>query len=57
MDCNVPKGIELDGIVIHGKRRKALVRFKGGALWEKTLKPTSPYPLVQEGEAIGNYML
>lgn len=51
-----PKAIQLDGIMIRGNVRKALLRIKGATGRQKEKdKPESPFITVQEGEKISDY--
>jgi hypothetical protein len=52
-----PNGIQLDGVVIHGKTKKALVRFRDRPLRAKPTRGRSQQLVVQEGESIGDYKL
>ena len=51
-----PKAFQLDGIIIHGDTRKALVRMKtgGGPVGQKG-KSQSPYIVVTEGGLLADY--
>jgi hypothetical protein len=49
------KAIQLDGVLIHGSSRKALIRHKGKMPGGNNKKGESPYSTVQEGEAVGDY--
>lgn len=51
--------IQLDGVVIHGNTRKALIRLKaqpGGGVGPKgQKKPQSPFVTVRENQQVGDY--
>jgi len=50
-----PKAIQLDGIMIHGSIKKALLRLKGGSSPKEKGKKDSPFTTVSEGEKINDY--
>jgi hypothetical protein len=50
-----PKAIQLDGIMIHGNIRKALLRLKGGSSPKEKGKKDSPFTTVREGEKVSDY--
>lgn len=50
-----PKAIQLDGIMIHGPVRKALLRLKGGTGAREKGKKDSPFTTVSEGEKVNDY--
>ena len=50
--------MQLDGVMIQGNTRKALLRLKGplpAPAGEKRGKPPSPYMTVREGQQVGEY--
>ncbi len=50
------KAIQLDGIIVYGNTKKAIIRFKGAASGaDSKKKGGSPYSAVQEGGQIGDY--
>jgi hypothetical protein len=52
--ANVPiSNIQLDGVMVNGNSKKALVRMKGAQAGMK--KPTSPFLTVREGQQIGDF--
>ena len=54
---NLPaKAVQLDGIIIHGDSRKAIVRVKGQVPSQPGTKshPTSPFQTIREGDMIGD---
>ena len=50
-----PKTVQLDGIMIRGSLRKALVRLKGSPGPKDKGKKDSPFTTVSEGERINDY--
>jgi hypothetical protein len=50
-----PKAIQLDGIMIHGSIKKALLRLKGGPAPKEKGKKESPFTTVSEGEKVNDY--
>ncbi len=52
-----PKALQLDGIIIHGETRKALIRFKGQTPGKDKSKDNSPFVSVREGEKISDYVV
>lgn len=56
------KSVQLDGVLIHGHTKKAVVRFKGGQPSQGQHgkdkgKSELPFKTVQEGEKIGDYLV
>lgn len=49
--------IQLDGIIIHGDSRKALLRYKGQVPGAEKKKDRSPYVTVREGQRFGDYQV
>jgi hypothetical protein len=52
-----PKALQLDGIIIHGETRKALIRVKGQIPGKEKGKDSSPFISVREGEKISDYVV
>lgn len=52
-----PKSIQLDGIVVYGDTRKALIRIKGQLPGDDRRKGGSPYVSVGEGDKVGGYQV
>ncbi len=52
-----PKALQLDGIIIHGETRKALIRVKGQMPGKDKGKESSPFVSVREGEKISDYVV
>jgi len=52
-----PKALQLDGIIIHGETRKALIRVKGQMPGKDKGKDNSPFVSVREGEKISDYVV
>jgi hypothetical protein len=50
-----PKTIQLDGIMIRGNLRKALLRLKGGPGPKEKSKKDSPFTTVSDGEKVSDY--
>jgi hypothetical protein len=51
------KSIQLDGVMIYGKVKKALVRIKGQSGGAQQGKGKSPFMTAQEGEKIGDFQV
>ena len=49
------KAIQLDGVLIQGANRKAIIRHKGKMPGSTDKKGESPYTTVREGESVGDY--
>lgn len=49
--------IQLDGIIIHGDSKKALLRYKGQVPGAEKKKGQSPYVTVREGQRFGDYQV
>ncbi len=49
------KAIQLDGVMIQGATRKAIIRHKGKMPGSTEKKGQSPYTTIQEGESVGDY--
>lgn len=52
-----PKAIQLDGVVIYGDTRKAVIRFKGQVPGVDSMKGQPPFISVREGEKVGDYQV
>jgi hypothetical protein len=51
------KAIQLDGVMIQGNSKKALLRVKGPVPGARKGKEKSPYMSVEEGERFGDYQV
>ncbi|NLI80577.1 MAG: hypothetical protein GX443_02665 [Deltaproteobacteria bacterium] len=51
-----PKAVQLDGVLIQGETKKAIIRFKGAVAGMEKDK-SSPFSTVREGEKIGEYQV
>lgn len=52
-----PKALQLDGIIIHGDTKKALIRLKGQMPGKEKGKESSPFVSVREGEKVSDYVV
>jgi hypothetical protein len=52
-----PKALQLDGIMIHGNTKKALIRLKGQMPGKDKGKDNSPFVSVREGEKVSDYVV
>lgn len=51
------KAIQLDGVFIHGKTKRALIRYKGAVPGNPRGRAASPFARVEEGEKVGDYVV
>jgi hypothetical protein len=52
-----PKALQLDGIIVYGSTKKALVRMKGQTPGQAKGKEGSPFVSVREGEKVSDYVV
>jgi hypothetical protein len=52
-----PKALQLDGIIVYGSTKKALVRMKGQVPGQAKGKEGSPFISVREGEKVSDYVV
>jgi hypothetical protein len=52
-----PKALQLDGIIVYGSTKKALVRMKGQVPGQAKGKEASPFISVREGEKVSDYVV